>query len=230
MSCDALLCKHVAYQYFIGDVSVCPVNSIRDLGIIFDDQLRFDKQASAVSRKANYGLLCVKRAFRRFNLRSFTTLYKTMVRPVVEYCSSVWYPTRKSDSLLIEKVQRRASKFVPYLKYLPYERRLSSLSLPSLQFRRDRMDLVNTFCIIKGIDHVSWEDFFEFGHYPSTRQNSLKLYQPRVSRKVGQSSFVNRSVKSWNMLPNQVVLVNDVTAFKTALVETSFYERQYLGP
>ena len=153
-----------------------------------------------------------------------------MVRPVVEYCSSVWYPTRKSDSLLIEKVQRQASKFVPYLKYLPYEQRLSSLSLPSLQFRRDRMELVSTFCIIKGIDHVSWEDFFEFGHYPSTRQNSLKLYQPRVSRKVGQSSFVNRSVKSWTTLPDRVVLVNDVAAFKTALAETSFYERQDIGP
>ena len=49
--------KDLAYLHFIGDMLVCPVNSIRDLGIIFDDQLRFDKQASAVLHKANYGLL-----------------------------------------------------------------------------------------------------------------------------------------------------------------------------
>ena len=138
----------VAYQYSINEVLIHSVDSIRDLGIVFDNQLRLGKQVLAVSHKANYGLLCIRRRFRRLNLQSFTKLYKTMTKSIVEYCISVWYPTRKSDSWLIEKVQKRASKFVPYLKCLLYEHRIRCLSLPSLQFRRDRLDLVNTFRII----------------------------------------------------------------------------------
>ena len=68
-----------------------------------------------------------------------------MTRPIVEYCTSVHHPTRKSDSQLIEKVQKWASKYVTYLKRLPSKCRLRCLSLPSLQFGRDRLDLVNTF-------------------------------------------------------------------------------------
>ena len=136
------LVNAVAYQYSISEVVICSVDFIRDLGIIFDNQLRFDKKVSAVLHKANYSLLCIKRMFRRFNLRRFTRLYKKLIQPIVEYCTSVWYPTRKSDSQLIEKVQNLASKFVPYLKYLPYECRLRYLSLPSLQFWRDRWGIV----------------------------------------------------------------------------------------
>jgi len=52
--------------------------------------------------------------FRWFNLQNFTMLYKTIAQPIVEYCTSVQLnPTRKSDSQLIEKVQKRASIKVP---------------------------------------------------------------------------------------------------------------------
>ena len=88
------LVNAVAYQYSIGEIVICSVDSIRDLGMVFENQLRFEKQVLAVSYKANYSLLCIKR---RFNLQSFTMLHKTMTLPIVEYCTSVWYHTRKSD-------------------------------------------------------------------------------------------------------------------------------------
>jgi hypothetical protein len=52
------------------------------------------------------------------------------------------------------------------------------------------LDLVNVFLIIKGVDDLSFSDFDQFSHYSPTRQNSLKLYQKSVLRKVGQGSFV----------------------------------------
>jgi hypothetical protein len=38
--------------------------------------------------------------------------YKTLVRPTIEYCSSVWSPHTKDAINKIEMVQRRAARYV----------------------------------------------------------------------------------------------------------------------
>jgi len=43
-----------------------------------------------------------------------------MVRPDLDYCSSVWASHRKGDIEALEKVQKRARKILPGLKYLHY--------------------------------------------------------------------------------------------------------------
>ena len=44
------------------------------------------------------------------NPELFSKLYKSLVRPILEYCSPVWCPHLKKDLNTLEKVQRRASK------------------------------------------------------------------------------------------------------------------------
>jgi len=56
---------------------------------------------------------------------------------------------------LIEQVQRRATRLVPETKGLPYNSRLIELQLPTLNFRRQRTDIIQTFKIIKRIDTVN---------------------------------------------------------------------------
>ena len=81
---------------------------------------------------------------------------------------------------------------------------------------------------MKGVDNVDWADFFKLSHYSATWQNLYKLYQPQVLKKIGQSSFVNRAAKLWNSLPDTIVSMQTVQSFKSALVETEFYEKQFL--
>ena len=56
---------------------------------------------------------------------------------------------------LIEQVQQRATRLVPETKELPYNNRLIELRLPTLNFRRQRTDIIQTFKIIKRIDSVN---------------------------------------------------------------------------
>ena len=60
--------------------------------------------------KANKVLGLLKRTVRNKNMKNFTILYKTLVRPILEYASPVWSPRLAKDIREVEKVQRRASR------------------------------------------------------------------------------------------------------------------------
>ena len=59
----------------------------------------------------------------------------------------------------IEKLQKRATKLIPSLKQCTYQERLSALNLPSLQYRRLRMDLIVTYKILQGTVHLRKDHF-----------------------------------------------------------------------
>ena len=67
---------------------------------------------------------------------------------------TVWGPHYKMDQQKIERVQRRATKLIEDIKYLSYEERLCNLNMPSLQHRRLRGDMIDTYKIVTGIYDV----------------------------------------------------------------------------
>jgi len=78
----------------------------------------------------------------------FIQLYTSLVRPHLDYASSVWYPYKIGDREDIEKVQKWATKLVIELKHLPYTERLKRLNLHTLKYRRLRGDMIKLFKII----------------------------------------------------------------------------------
>jgi len=75
------------------------------------------------------------------------SLYKTLVRPHLEYCSPAWSPHYKKDKQLLERVQRRFTRMPPGLKSMEYDDRLKALGIWSLEERRNRADLLEVFKI-----------------------------------------------------------------------------------
>ena len=64
---------------------------------------------------------------------TFTRLYKTYVRPHLEYAVQVWNPWNTADIEKLEKVQRQATKQIPGFGKMEYEERLKLLGLTTLQ-------------------------------------------------------------------------------------------------
>jgi len=62
----------------------------------------------------------VKRNFRRLDEEDFLIIYKTYVRPHLEYYIQVWSPHLATDIMCFEKIQRATTKIVPGLKKLAY--------------------------------------------------------------------------------------------------------------
>ena len=81
-------------------------------------------------------------------------LYKSLVRPRLEYCIQAWSPYHKKDIEVLERVQKRATKIVYGYEDLNYKHRLSLLELPSLEERRIRGDFIEAFKLLKGIANI----------------------------------------------------------------------------
>ena len=167
-------------------------------------------------KKANSRVGLIKRTFSKLNIESFKILYKSLIRPILEYCSVIWNPLYKTDAQEIEKVQRRATKMVSSLKDLTYSERLKKLNLTTLAYRRKRSDVLQVYRIIHKIDNIPFDLFFTYNTH-DTRGHSFKLDKPRANSILRQNSFSHRVINVWNNLPADVVESSSINSFKNAL-------------
>ena len=123
----------------------------KDLGIIFQENLKFDIQISECVGIANKVLGLIKRSVFHLDRDLLLKLYKSLVRPIIDYGNVIWFPYTKKNKKLIENVQRRVTRMVPELKELSYTVRLTKLNLFSLDYRRKRGDMIQLFKILNGI-------------------------------------------------------------------------------
>ena len=112
------------------------------------------------AKKANCVLGMIKRNIKCKNAAIFIRLYKSLVRPRLEYCIQAWSPYHKKDIEVLERIQKQATKMVYGYGDLNYKDRLSLLELPSLEERRVRRDLIEAFKLLKGIAKPDYSLFF----------------------------------------------------------------------
>ena len=72
---------------------------IKDLGVIFDQKLKFDHHINKKVNKAYSILGIIYRNFKYMSSDTFIMLYKSLVKPHLEYAVCVWSPYRKMDRL-----------------------------------------------------------------------------------------------------------------------------------
>ena len=193
------------------------VNSEKDLGIIIDKNLNFQEHIHTQISKANRILGLIRRTFHHMDKDMFLNLYKSLIRPHLEYGSNVWSVINKKEAIGIENVQRRATKLLRDIAELPYEQRLRRLGLPSLEYRRLRCDLVEVYKIINGLDKVNVDQLFEMDNLGRTRGHQKKIKKKHSRLNIRKFSFAQRVVTPWNNLPEEVILAPSVNSFKSRL-------------
>ena len=96
MQSNARLEKKPQYDYVMKtddkEIVMTKCTDEKDLGVVFDGQLRFDKHIHLFTAKANRMLGLVKRAFPYMDADTFTKLFKSLVRPHLEYGNAIWHP------------------------------------------------------------------------------------------------------------------------------------------
>ena len=158
----------------------------------------------------------IKRQIKDRSKEVVLPLYNSLVRPHLEYAVQFWSPQLRKDIDRLERIQERATKLIYNVRHKSYQRRLEDLKLFSLEKRRLRGDLIQTFKILKHVDNVNVHKLFTLN--PSnTRNNGLKLVAKHYNTGTYGHFFTNRVVNAWNKLPPEVIDCKTVNAFKNKL-------------
>ena len=86
------------------------VENTKDLGLTISSDLSWGMHVFESVNKANMVLSIIKRSIGTNSQEVFSHLYKSLVRPILEYAAPVWSPYLIEDIVALEKVQRRASR------------------------------------------------------------------------------------------------------------------------
>lgn len=209
--------KSTPADYSLCNTKLQATTKEKDIGVVIDNKLTFEDHINEKINKANSIMGLIRRSFTYMDNNIFLHLYKSLVRPHLEYANSVWSPYKKKHTTAIENVQRRATKLLPGMSDLSYEDRLRKLKLPSLKYRRIRGDMIETYKLTSGIYDTALPSLLTFNTSSTTRGHSKKLYLHRSSKDIRKYFFTNRVVNMWNSLSEHVVSAKNTKIFESRL-------------
>lgn len=190
------------------------VENTRDLGVIFDNHLKFDLHIDSIVTKASKALGFVMRTSHSFNdIKVVKILYCAFVRSHLEYASQVWNPQYEVYKSRIEGIQK---KFLRYLDFktrqrsIDYKHRCKKYHFLPLESRRNIND--TTFLFNLANASIDCPELLSKVHLRTNqlgfRQRSL-LHVPFSRTNFRKNSFLTRVSRTFNRLS----IVNDFDLF-----------------
>jgi len=218
-------CRNIKAEYSLLGQKIPETDEEKDLGVVISDTFKPTINCSKSSKSANKIVGLINRNIINKTEEEMLILYKTLVRPILDYCIPVWRPYLRKDINQLERIQKRFTKMISGCKKKTYMQRLEKLNLTTLEERHNRADMIQVYKVLNDRTNVYPAKFLELSDRQG-RKNSLKLYKKRNRLELSRKGFTARVVDQWNNLPDRVILSADVIKFKSGL---DFYMRDVRG-
>ena len=217
--------KNLREIYKLKNKEIDEVVEEKDLGVWVTESMKPALNCDRVRKAANKIIGLINRNIINKTKEGMIILYKTLVRPIIDYCIPFWRPYTKKDIAKLEKVQKRFTRMIAGCKGKNYEQRLELLKLTTLNKRFERADLIQVYKVLNDTRNIYPEGFLTLSDRMG-RNNCKKLFKKRNVLELSRNSFTSRVVDIWNALPNEVVLASDVNEFKGRFDK---YSRDFRG-
>ena len=146
--------KNPRNDYFIDGMNIKSESVARDLGVYISDNCDTSPHVEKITKKAHAVLSQIRRATILRDSHTFTKIYQAFVQPLLESAVPSWNPFKRGDVEALEKVQRRSLRMISDIGSLTYEEKLKKLNMQSLENRRQRGDLIETYKYLNGFNNV----------------------------------------------------------------------------
>lgn len=172
------------------------------VGVALDQNLLWRGHINSLAESAAKKLGYLFRARKYFSSANLLSLYKSQVRPTIEYCSHIWGAAAPSNLLVLDAIERRALRLIGDLDL--------TNGLTSLAHRRLVGDLCLFYRYFQGFCSDELASIIPplAAHNRTTRatenihKHVVHTYRSRTDH--FSRSFVPRVSKFWNALPESV--------------------------
>lgn len=214
MSLKPAKCQHLRIRelsdqsYTLSDGSgIQMVKEVRDLGIQITEDLKPNRHIALVEQKANRMIGMIKRTVVSRDREVIVPLYKSLVRPILEYASSAWSPQYIEQVEKLERIQKRCLKLIEDV----------GDDHSRLEERRETIDLVNCYKVVNGDFDIEM-NFFDTTSGRRRSDQKWKIYKPRARTCTRKHFFSHRIVGPWNEKVGEIAeRVKNTNQFKTNL-------------
>ena len=187
------------------------VDCAKYLGVTIEKNITWSKHIDNIHAKANRLLGFLRRNLRVATTKTKELTYKALVSPVIEYSCCVWDPSSQKDIDKLEKIQRRAARYV--LNRHQKTESVEKLKWQTLQ-ERHRTTRLNMFYMIHNrLVNVKCNKL-----KPLPTRSQHKGHNAMYERITGRTDYCNnsffpRTIRDWNSLPQAVVESPSLSTF-----------------
>ena len=225
--CAILTCSRSTsppeFQYYIDNEALTRTNQHLYLGVLFHSSMSFSPHISNITSNAIKSLNFVRRNLNNCDESVKSAAYLGLIRPKLEYASSVWDPHLSKDIQAIERVQRIAARWVKsnYNWENSVTSMLSELQWPALNIRRQisRLSILYqglhnsvSLEIPTYITATTTTPFTRFQHY-------FHFNIPTARTNFYHNSYFPKSFRDWNLLPISAIEAATLDNFTNQLRE-----------
>ena len=218
--------KQVHPPLFLNSNMVKDTESHTHLGLTLQSSMSWRNHIVQVYEKASKRLNMLKFVTYKLDRSILTSLYKSLIRPLMEYGDVIWNNCYDCDSALLDSVQYEAARLVTgAIKGTSSARLYKELAWESLTFRRKLHILSHFYKIVKNLAPHYLSELLpklssERTHYRLRSRENFTQFSCRTSR--FQKSFFPSAITGWNSLDLDVRNSVSLPTFKAKLRSTLF--------
>lgn len=220
--CEAMhFGKKLTAAYHLRDHTLHTTSEAKYLGVMVSTDLNWGKHVSCVAKKANKTLGFLRRNLKISSISIKDRAFKALVRPQLEYACQVWDPHYNTDKMTLEKILRRAARWVVnrHRQTSSVDGMFDQLNWTPLEERRRKARLTTFYKYHHGevvIDTARAPPKLKPAY--DTRHSHDQQYAEKTwHRNYRKSSFFPRTVNEWNKLPHEAITSASVEGFSSMI-------------
>ena len=206
---------------FYGDNKINEVAQHTHLGVVLCNNLSWRAHIFKIYEKASKRLNILKGIKFKVDRSTLRKLYKSLVRPLMEYADVLWDGCTDSESDLLEHVQYKAAKIVTgAMKGTSKQRLMQEIGWEDLKTRRAIHKLLLYFKIVNNLCPSYLVDLLpllvsERTNYSLRTASNYSIFASRTDH--FKRYFFPSTTSLWNDIGNDIHCLDSIGSFKKAL-------------
>ena len=187
---------------------------------IIDNQLNWHAQVKHISNKISKSVSILRILRDIFPKHILKTLYLTLIYPFLNYCNLIWGSAYNSTLMPLTILQKKCIRLICNVDFFAHT---DPLFKQTKLLKLNQMYILN--CAKFGYscyNSNSYSNFrirmiqnSQFHRYDTRRKNDIRTPYERLQ--ICQNSFLIKSIKLWNIIPNDIKQANSKSYFNSRM-------------
>ncbi len=202
----------------LGEHTIMNTKTNKIVGVTIDDELKFDQHVTLICKKAARQLNVLRKFSHILDSDARMTVYKSFILSNFNFCPLIWHFCGIGNTRKLEKIQKRALRFVLQDFTSNYSELLQKAKMPTLYLSRLRQIATEVYKVMNNIGPDYVKDIFNVKDNLYNMRNTRPLIQPNYNTVTyGRNSIKYKGAMIWNKLPKDIKEALSLKQFKNMI-------------